>query len=100
MILPVSTISSFTKFIVNLKDENVQGAFSILINPLLQNILSLFKEKVELEKEIFDSLIFLADSYPKFFINNLNEIIEKYGAHTSKTLGIEIKNGITELNVY
>ena len=24
---------------------------------------------------------------------NLNEIIEKYGAHTSKTLGIEIKNG-------
>ena len=71
-----SAIIAFKKFIVNLKDENIQGKFSILINPLLQNILSLFKEKIELEKEIFDSLIFLADSYPKFFMNNLNEIME------------------------
>ena len=71
-----SAIIAFNKFIVNLKDENVQESFSILINPLLKNILSLFKENVELEKEIFDSLVFLADSYPKFFINNLDEIIE------------------------
>ena len=71
-----SAIISFNKLIVNLKDENIQKLFSVLINPLLTNILSLFKEKSILEKEIFDSLIILVDGYPKFFINNLDELIE------------------------
>ena len=71
-----SAIIAFNKFIVNLKDEKVQKLFSILIVPLLSNILSLFKEKTNIEKEIFDSLIFLVDGFPKFFINNLDGIIE------------------------
>lgn len=93
-----SAIIAFNKFIVNLKEENVQGAFSILINPLLQNILSLFKEKVELEKEIFDSLIFLADSYPKFFINNLNEIIE-FVCKIASEIKIDFRLRISSLEI-
>ena len=71
-----SAIIAFNKFILNLKEENTQKLFSELINPLLSNILMLFKEKSQLDKEIFDSLIVLVDGYPKFFINNLDELIE------------------------
>ena len=71
-----SAIIAFNKLILNLKDEKTQKLFSILINPLLSNILSLFKEKTVFEKEIFDTLIVLVDGYPKFFIDNLNELIE------------------------
>ena len=71
-----SAIIAFNKLIVNLRDENTQKLFSKLINPMLSNILNLFNEKKEIEKEIFDTLIVLVDGYPKFFIENLNELIE------------------------
>ena len=71
-----SAIIAFNKLILNLKDEKTQQLFSKLINPLLSNILSLFKEKTQIEKEIFDTLIVLVDGYPKFFIENLDDLIE------------------------
>lgn len=72
----ISAISAFNKFIVNLKDEKVQELFADMINPLFINILNLFKNNLEVDKIIFDSLIFLVDSYPKFFKNNIDLIIE------------------------
>ena len=71
-----SAIVGFNKFIVNLKNEEVQNLFISLIEPLLLNILSLFKEKSAIEKEIFDSLIFLVDSYPKFFKDSIDILID------------------------
>ena len=72
----ISAINAFNRFIVNLKDEKVQELFTDMINPLFTNILNLFKNNLKTEKEIFDSLIFLVDSYPKFFKNSIDLIIE------------------------
>jgi hypothetical protein len=71
-----SAITSFNRFIVNLKEEKVQELFTDMINPLFNNILNLFKNDLNVDKQIFDSLIFLIDSYPKFFKNNIDLIIE------------------------
>ena len=93
-----SSIIAFNKFIVNLKDEQVQESYSKLIDPLLSNILSLFKEKSNIEKEIFDSLIFLIDSYPKFFKNNIDEIIEFVSKISSeKKIEFHIRTSILEI---
>ena len=93
-----TAIIAFNKFIVNLKDENVQQLFSALIEPLLLNILSLFKEKTNIEKEIFDSLIFLVDSFPKFFINNVDGIIEFVSKISSeKKIEFNIRTSILEI---
>ena len=71
-----SAIIAFNKFIGNLKEETVRELFISLIDTLLFNILSLFKEKTIIEREIFDTLIFLVDTYPKFFINNMDSLID------------------------
>ena len=93
-----SSIIAFNKFIVNLKDEQVQELYTKLIDPLLSNILSLFKEKSNIEKEIFDSLIFLIDSYPKFFKNNIDEIIEFVSKISSeKKIEFHIRTSILEI---
>lgn len=72
----ISAINAFNRFIVNLKDEKIQELFTDMINPLFNNILSLFKNELNVDKQIFDSLIFLVDSYPKFFKNNIDLIVE------------------------
>ena len=93
-----SAIIAFNKFIVNLKDEQVQESYNKLIEPLLINILSLFKEKTNIEKEIFDSLIFLVDSYPKFFKNNIEGIIEFVSKISAeKKIEFRIRTSILEI---
>ena len=72
----ISAITAFNRFVVNLKDEKVQELFTDMINPLFNNILNLFKNDLNVDKQIFDSLIFLVDSYPKFFKNNIDLIID------------------------
>ena len=72
----ISAINAFNKFVVNLKDEKVQELFADMINPLFIDIINLFKNDLNVDKQIFDSLIFLVDSYPKFFKNNIDSIIE------------------------
>ena len=72
----ISAINAFNRFVVNIKDEKIQELFSDMINPLFNNILNLFKNDLNVDKQIFDSLIFLVDSYPKFFKNNIDLIIE------------------------
>ena len=72
----ISAINVFNKFVVNLKDEKVQELFTDMINPLFNDILNLFKNDLNVDKQIFDSLIFLVDSYPKFFKNNIDIIID------------------------
>jgi hypothetical protein len=62
--------------VVNLKEEKVQELFTDMINPLFNNILNLFKNDLNVDKQIFDSLIFLVDSYPKFFKNSIDLIID------------------------
>ena len=61
---------------VNLKEEKVQELFTDMINPLFNNILNLFKNDLNVDKQIVDSLIFLVDSYPKFFKNSIDLIID------------------------
>ncbi len=72
----ISAITAFNRFVVNLKDEKVQELFADMINPLFANILNLFKNDLNVDKQIFDSLIFLVDSYPKFFKNSIDLIID------------------------
>ena len=72
----ISAINAFNRFIVNLKEEKVQEIFTNMINPLFNNILNLFKNDLNVDKQIFDSLIFLVDSYPKFFKKDIDLIIE------------------------
>ena len=72
----ISAISAFNRFIVNIKDEKVQELFTDMIDPLFLDILNLFQNDLNVDKQIFDSLIFLVDSYPKFFKNNIDTIIE------------------------
>lgn len=75
-----SAIISFNRFLVNIKSENVQNLFTDMIEDLFSCILSLFQvqnpDDLEVDKEIFDSLIFLVDSYPKFFKEKIDFIIE------------------------
>ena len=72
----ISAINAFNKFVVNLKDEKIQELFTDMINPLFNDILNLFKNDLNVDKQIFDSLIFLVDSYPRFFKNNIDLIID------------------------
>ena len=72
----ISAINAFNRFVVNLKEEKVQELFTDMINPLFNNILNLFKNDLNVDKQIFDSLIFLVDSYPKFFKNSIDLIID------------------------
>ena len=72
----ISAINAFNRFIVNIKDEKIQELFCDMIDPLFLDILNLFKNDLNIDKQIFDNLIFLVDSYPKFFKNNVDSIIE------------------------
>ena len=81
----ISAINAFNKFVVNLKDEKVQELFADMINPLFNNMINLFKNDLNVDKQIFDSLIFLVDSYPKFFKNNIDSIIDCVSKISSET---------------